>query len=64
MRPPRAAPAPPPLDALLAALRLGLGTGTPAADRERLCRVADWPAVAGLAVHHRVRPLLLRGIGA
>ena len=60
----RTAPAPPPLDALLAALRLGLGTGTPAPDRERLCRVADWPAVAGLAVHHRVGPLLLRGIRA
>ena len=64
MRPTRAAPAAPPLDALLAALRLGLGTGTPAADRERLSRVADWPAVAGLAVHHRVGPLLLRGIRA
>jgi hypothetical protein len=49
---------------MLAGLRLGLGTGTPAADRERLSRVADWPAVAGLAVHHRVGPLLLRGIRA
>ena len=64
MRPTRAAPATPPLDALLAGLRLGLGTGTPAADRERLSRVADWPAVADLAVHHRVGPLLLRGIRA
>ena len=52
----------PPLDALLAGLRFGLGTAAGAADRDPLSRVTDWRAVAGLAAHHRVGALLLRGI--
>ena len=51
-----------PVEGLLAGLRLVLGAGNPAEDRDRLSRVADWPAVAGLAAHHRVGTLFLRGL--
>ena len=51
----------PPLDGLLAGLRLALGTGDPAADRVLVSRVPDWDAVADLAEHHRVAALLLEG---
>jgi len=51
-----------PLDGLLAGLRLALGTGDAASDREVLARVEDWKAVATLAERHRVSLLLLQGI--
>lgn len=53
----------PPLDGLLAALRLALGTGDPKADAGALSQVAEWDAVAGLAAYHRVAPLVLKGLG-
>lgn len=49
-----------PLNALLAALRLALGTGNQT-DREGLSHL-DRPFVAQLATHHRVISLYLRGI--
>ena len=52
----------PPLDGLLAGLRLALGTGDPAADRALVSGIADWDAVADLAEHHRVAALLSRGL--
>lgn len=58
-------PATAPLDGLLAGLRLGLrlGGGEPAADdAAALARVADWPAVAALAVRHGLFTLLLSGL--
>ena len=59
-----ASPGPvPPLDGLLAGLRLALGTGDPRADAAALSGVADWDAVAGLAAYHRVAPLLVKGLG-
>ena len=63
-RVPSTPPAPPtrPLDGLLAGLRLALGAGDRGADRGRLARVADWSAVARLAVRHGVGALLLAGI--
>ena len=54
----------PPLDALLAGLRLALGTGDVEADTAALAEVADWDAVVRLARYHRVAPLLLQGLGA
>ena len=51
-----------PLDGLLAGLRLALGTGNTAEHRTALSGVADWPAVAGLAAHHRVGTLFLQGL--
>ena len=53
----------PPLEGLLAGLRLALGAGDPQADAATLSRVGDWDAVAGLAAYHRVSPLLLEGLG-
>lgn len=52
----------PPVEGLLAGLRLALGAGNAAEDRDRLSGVADWRAVAGLAAHHRVGTLLLQGL--
>lgn len=53
----------PPLDGLLAGLRLALGTGDPPADAAALSRVADWGAVTDLVAYHRVAPLFLKGLG-
>ena len=55
-------PATPPLDGLLAGLRLALGAGNAAEQRETLAAVADWPAVARLVAHNRVGTLFLSGI--
>lgn len=52
----------PPLAGLLAGLRLALGAGNMAADRDALSGVADWPALARLAAYHRVSGLFLRGV--
>ena len=57
-----AAGATPPLEGLLAGLRLALGAGNAAEQREALARVADWPAVPGLVAHHRVGALFLKGV--
>ena len=57
-----AARATPPLAGLLAGLRLALGAGDAARHRATLARVADWPAVAGLAFRHRVGTLFLHGL--
>lgn len=54
----------PPLEGLLAGLRLALGSGDPAAQREALAGVHDWPAVADLVAHHRVGTLFLTGVEA
>ena len=54
----------PPLAALLAGLRLALGTGNATADARAIPEVGDWDAVARLARYHRVTPLLLEGLGA
>ena len=54
----------PPLDALLAGLRLALGTGDRGADRAALAATADWRGMVRLARHHRVAPLLLAGLGS
>lgn len=51
-----------PLDGLLAGLRLALGTGDAAADREVLARVDDWKTVAMLSARHRVSLLFLQGM--
>ena len=51
-----------PLDGLLAGLRLALGVGDDAADRRSLSGVADWPATARLAMHHRVGTLFLKAL--
>ena len=61
---PLSAPARPaaPLDGLLAGLRLAVGAGDGAADRRTLSRVTDWRATAGLAAHHRVASLFLKGL--
>ena len=58
----RAAGAAPPLEGLLAGLRLALGAGNAREHRTALSGVADWPAVAGLAAHHRVGTLFLQGL--
>ena len=50
------------VEALLAGLRLALGTGSQATDRDALSRVTDWHTVANLATHHRVGTLLLRAL--
>ena len=52
----------PPVEGLLAGLRLALGTGIATEDRDRLAGVADWPALAALAAHHRVGTLFLLGL--
>ena len=52
----------PPLQALLAGLRLALGGGQAAAHCAALADVADWPAVTGLSAHHRVDTLFLQGL--
>lgn len=52
----------PPLEVLLAGLRLALGSGNAAEDRDRLFGVAGWPTVAALAAHHRVGTLFLLGL--
>ena len=63
MRWPRIAVAEPrPVEALLAGLRLTLGTGVPTRDRDTLRGVPDWRAVADLAKHHRVGTLFLQAI--
>ena len=54
----------PPLEGLLAGLRMALDTGDAEAERDALSGVADWPAVAGLAAHHRVETLFLAGLRA
>lgn len=51
----------PPLDGLLAGLRLALGAGNAAAHRAALLEVADWPGLESLAAYHRVSGLFLRG---
>ena len=51
-----------PLEGLLAGLRLALGAGTVARQREALAGVVDWPAVARLVAYHRVGALFLAGI--
>ena len=53
----------PPLEGLLAGLRLALGAGNAAEHRTSLFGVADWPALAALAAHHRVGTLFLEGLG-
>lgn len=63
-RPPEAPPGTPPIEALLAALRLTLGAGEREANAAALARVADWPAVARLARRHRVGPLVHRAARA
>ena len=57
-------PATPPMQALLAALRLGLRLGDGRRDADACAGVADWSAVARLATRHRVRPLLLEGLAS
>ena len=52
----------PPLEGLLAGLRLALGAGNAGEQRDALAGVADWPALAGLAGHHRVSTLFLEGL--
>ena len=52
----------PPLEGLLAGLRLALGAGNAGEHRDALAGVADWPALAGLAAHHRVGTLFLAGL--
>lgn len=52
----------PPLEALLAGLRLALGAGNRAEQKDALAGVADWPAVSDLMEHHRVSELFLRGL--
>ncbi len=52
----------PPLEGLLAGLRLALGAGNAGEQRHALATVADWPALAGLAGHHRVSTLFLEGL--
>lgn len=52
----------PPLEGLLAGLRLALGAGTAVEHHEALTGVADWPAVSGLVAHHRVGALFLNGM--
>ena len=52
------------MDGLLAALRLGLRLGDRGNDARACAGIADWPAVAGLATRHRVRPLLLEGLAS
>lgn len=51
------------MDGLLAALRLGLRVGD-GRDAAACAGIADWPAVARLAIRHRVRPLLLSGLAS
>ena len=50
------------VEALLTGLRLALGTGSQATDRDVLSRVTDWRTVANLAKAHRVSTLLLRAL--
>ena len=52
----------PPLEGLLAGLRLALGAGNAGEQRGALAGVADWPALASLAGHHRVSTLFLDGL--
>ena len=58
----RAPRATPPLEGLLAGLRLTLGAGDAAEQRDSLAGVADWPAVSALVRHHRVGTLFLKGV--
>ena len=51
----------PPLDGLLAGLRLALGAPNAPAHRAALLEVADWPGLESLAAYHRVSGLFLRG---
>ena len=50
------------VEALLAALRLALGSGCKARDRDVLSRVTEWRTVVDLARHHRVGTLFLQAI--
>ena len=52
----------PPLEGLLAGLRLALGAGNGSAQRAALRRVGDWPGLEALAAYHRVSGLFLRGV--
>ena len=58
----KAGGATPPLEGLLAGLRLALGAGSAGEHRTALAGVANWPSVAGLAAHHRVGTLFLQGL--
>lgn len=58
----RAPRATPPLEGLLAGLRLTLGAGDAAEQRDSLAGVADWPTVSALVRHHRVGTLFLKGV--
>lgn len=51
----------PPLEGLLAGLRLALGAGDASAQRAALLEVDDWPGLETLAAYHRVSGLFLRG---
>ena len=51
----------PPLDGLLAGLRLALGAGNAPAHRAALLEVDDWAGLEALAAYHRVSGLFLRG---
>lgn len=52
------------MEGLCAALRLALGTAEGAGTAQACAGIVDWPAVGRLATHHRIRPLLLKGLGA
>ena len=54
----------PPLEGLLAGLRLALGAGNAVEQRAALAGIADWPAVSALVMHHRVGTLFLKGVRA
>lgn len=47
-----------PLEGLLSALRLALGSASPETEARKLARVADWPAVDALVRRHQVGPLV------
>lgn len=51
----------PPLEGLLAGLRLALGAGDASVQRTALREVGDWPGLETLAAYHRVSGLFLRG---
>ncbi|MCY4601814.1 MAG: nucleotidyltransferase family protein, partial [Acidobacteria bacterium] len=54
--------APPPLEGLLAGLRLAIGAENASAQRAALLEVGDWPGLEALAAYHRVSSLFLRGV--
>ena len=54
----------PPLEGLLAGLRLALGTGDAGEERAALAGVVDWASVSRLVLHHRVGTLFLAGLGS